>query len=116
METVRARPRQQRSAQSFDDEKQLKPATEPEPSVSAHEIEEEAESEGAFNPETGEINWDCPCLGGMAHGPCGDEFKVAFSCFVYSKAEVKGMDCIENFKYVWTPCYLLLVLPGLISS
>jgi len=25
--------------------------------------------EGAFNPETGEINWDCPCLGGMAQGP-----------------------------------------------
>ncbi|KAK5264005.1 Oxidoreductase, partial [Exophiala xenobiotica] len=33
------------------------------------ELEEEAQSEGAFNPETGEINWDCPCLGGMAHGP-----------------------------------------------
>ncbi|KAI3485908.1 hypothetical protein L1887_50708 [Cichorium endivia] len=32
-------------------------------------------------PETGEINWDCPCLGGMAHGPCGEQFKAAFSCF-----------------------------------
>ena len=116
LETVRARSRQQRSAQSFDDEKPLKPAAEPEPSVSAQEIEEEAESEGAFNPETGEINWDCPCLGGMAHGPCGDEFKAAFSCFVYSKAEVKGVDCIENFKYVRSPCYILLVLSSLISS
>ncbi|KAJ2804976.1 Oxidoreductase [Coemansia guatemalensis] len=52
----------------------------------------------AFNPETGEINWDCPCLGGMAHGTCGEEFKAAFSCFVYSKEEPKGMDCIEAFK------------------
>ncbi|EEH35865.2 hypothetical protein PAAG_00188 [Paracoccidioides lutzii Pb01] len=62
------------------------------------ELEEEASSEGAFNPETGEINWDCPCLGGMAHGPCGEEFRAAFSCFVYSTEEPKGMDCIEKFE------------------
>ena len=61
--------------------------------------EEEASQEGAFNEETGEINWDCPCLGGMAHGPCGEQFRAAFSCFVFSKEEPKGMDCIENFKY-----------------
>ncbi|KAL7954788.1 hypothetical protein V8C34DRAFT_293458 [Trichoderma compactum] len=61
-------------------------------------LEEEASQEGAFNPETGEINWDCPCLGGMAHGPCGEEFKTAFSCFVYSTEEPKGMDCIEKFQ------------------
>lgn len=63
-------------------------------------LEEEADQQGAFNPETGEINWDCPCLGGMAHGPCGEEFKTAFSCFVYSNEEPKGMDCIEKFQYV----------------
>lgn len=62
-------------------------------------LEEEADQQGAFNPETGEINWDCPCLGGMAHGPCGEQFKSAFSCFVYSKEEPKGMDCIDKFKY-----------------
>lgn len=62
-------------------------------------LEEEASQEGAFNPETGEINWDCPCLGGMAHGPCGEEFKTAFSCFVYSTEEPKGMDCIDKFQY-----------------
>lgn len=67
---------------------------------SAQELEDEAGQEAAFNPETGEINWDCPCLGGMAHGPCGEEFKAAFSCFVYSKDEPKGIDCIEKFKYV----------------
>ncbi|KAB8234077.1 Oxidoreductase [Aspergillus alliaceus] len=65
---------------------------------SPQELEEEAGQEAAFNPETGEINWDCPCLGGMAHGPCGEEFKAAFSCFVYSEEEPKGMDCIEKFK------------------
>ncbi len=64
--------------------------------------EEEASQEGAFNEETGEINWDCPCLGGMAHGPCGEQFRAAFSCFVYSKDEPKGMDCIPKFKYVET--------------
>jgi intermembrane space import and assembly protein 40 len=61
-------------------------------------LADEADSQGAFNPETGEINWDCPCLGGMAHGPCGEEFKAAFSCFVYSTEEPKGVECIEKFK------------------
>ncbi|EXJ83256.1 hypothetical protein A1O1_06875 [Capronia coronata CBS 617.96] len=65
---------------------------------SAGELEEEAANEGAFNPETGEINWDCPCLGGMAHGPCGPEFREAFSCFVFSTEEPKGMDCIDKFQ------------------
>jgi intermembrane space import and assembly protein 40 len=63
-------------------------------------LAQEASQQGAFDPETGEINWDCPCLGGMAHGPCGEEFKAAFSCFVYSKEEPKGMDCIEKFQCV----------------
>ncbi|KAJ5495507.1 Mitochondrial intermembrane space import and assembly protein 40 [Penicillium diatomitis] len=59
---------------------------------------EEPPESAAFNPETGEINWDCPCLGGMAHGPCGEEFRAAFSCFVYSNEEPKGIECIEKFK------------------
>ncbi|RMZ76264.1 hypothetical protein DV737_g4898, partial [Chaetothyriales sp. CBS 132003] len=62
------------------------------------ELEEEANTEGAFNAETGEINWDCPCLGGMAHGPCGPEFRLAFSCFVFSEQDPKGIDCIEKFQ------------------
>lgn len=70
-------------------------STEPE---TLEEREQQASQEGAFNEETGEINWDCPCLGGMAHGPCGEHFRGAFSCFVFSKAEPKGMDCIDNFK------------------
>lgn len=34
----------------------------------------------------------------MADGPCGEQFKAAFSCFVYSEAEPKGVDCVEKFK------------------
>ncbi|KHN95028.1 intermembrane space import and assembly protein 40 [Metarhizium album ARSEF 1941] len=81
---------------------ETQPGTEPQNAVvaagSPEALEEEAGQEGAFNPETGEINWDCPCLGGMAHGPCGEEFKAAFSCFVYSTEEPKGMDCIDKFQ------------------
>lgn len=64
--------------------------------------EEGEQPQAAFNPETGEINWDCPCLGGMAHGPCGEEFKEAFSCFVYSETEPKGIDCIKKFEAMRT--------------
>lgn len=59
---------------------------------------QEAGAGGAFNPVTGEINWDCPCLGGMAYGPCGLQFREAFSCFVFSEKEPKGIDCVERFK------------------
>ncbi|CUS20205.1 LAQU0S01e01376g1_1 [Lachancea quebecensis] len=58
----------------------------------------EQKPQSAYDPDTGEINWDCPCLGGMAQGPCGEEFKAAFSCFVYSEEDPKGIDCIEKFK------------------
>lgn len=46
---------------------------------------------------SGEINWDCPCLGGMASGACGEQFKTAFTCFHFSQEEVKGLDCLEQF-------------------
>ena len=61
-----------------------------------------APTSGAYNPETGEINWDCPCLGGMADGPCGPEFKEAFSCFIFSEVEPKGIDCVEKFQAMQT--------------
>ncbi|KAJ9480097.1 Mitochondrial intermembrane space import and assembly protein 40 [Pseudozyma hubeiensis] len=66
--------------------------------VAVEESEEQTGQQSAYDPETGEINWDCPCLGGMAHGPCGEQFKLAFSCFVYSEAEPKGIDCVDKFK------------------
>ncbi|XP_056294334.1 mitochondrial intermembrane space import and assembly protein 40 isoform X2 [Pseudoliparis swirei] len=46
----------------------------------------------------GDINWNCPCLGGMASGPCGSQFKDAFSCFHNSKEELKGSECIDDFR------------------
>lgn len=55
------------------------------------------EERGLILPN-GDINWNCPCLGGMASGPCGTSFKEAFSCFHYSKEEVKGSDCLEQFR------------------
>ncbi|XP_026163835.1 mitochondrial intermembrane space import and assembly protein 40 [Mastacembelus armatus] len=55
------------------------------------------EEQGLILP-SGDINWNCPCLGGMASGPCGSQFKEAFSCFHYSKEEVKGSECIDHFR------------------
>lgn len=52
---------------------------------------------GLIMPD-GTINWNCPCLGGMATGPCGVEFREAFSCFHYSKEDPKGSDCFDAFK------------------
>ena len=47
---------------------------------------------------TGDINWKCPCLGGIVDSPCGQEFKDAFSCFHYSEGEIKGSECIGSFR------------------
>lgn len=66
--------------------------------VVAEDAASPEEEQSAYDPSTGKINWDCPCLGGMAHGPCGDEFKDAFSCFVYSEGEPKGIECVDKFK------------------
>eukprot|EP00123_Amoebidium_parasiticum_P003784 comp15097_c0_seq1/m.11748 comp15097_c0_seq1/g.11748 ORF comp15097_c0_seq1/g.11748 comp15097_c0_seq1/m.11748 type:complete len:107 (-) comp15097_c0_seq1:468-788(-) len=52
--------------------------------------------EGAILP-SGEINWDCPCLQGMAHGICGPHFRKAFSCFANSTSEPRGQECVEVF-------------------
>uniref|UniRef100_T1IWB0 Uncharacterized protein n=1 Tax=Strigamia maritima TaxID=126957 RepID=T1IWB0_STRMM len=60
-------------------------------------LDDEDDEPGLLLPN-GEINWNCPCLGGMATGPCGMEFRDAFSCFHYSKAEPKGSDCFGKFK------------------
>jgi intermembrane space import and assembly protein 40 len=51
---------------------------------------------GAFNPETDELNWDCPCPDGMAHGPCGPQFREAFAFFVYSQDEPKGIKGVRG--------------------
>ncbi|KAJ3038476.1 Oxidoreductase [Rhizophlyctis rosea] len=66
--------------------------------TSSSSADPKSPSSGAYNPETGEIDWDCPCLGPMTQPPCGETFKAAFSCFVYSTQEPKGVDCIEQFR------------------
>lgn len=92
----------QRRARSHAANRLDRPSAESDASLSSTDspeaLEDEAGQQGAFNEETGEINWDCPCLGGMAHGPCGEQFRNAFSCFVFSKEEPKGVDCIDKFK------------------
>jgi intermembrane space import and assembly protein 40 len=93
-----AQERQQRKAEATKAQAQATGAQETAAPGGVEGLEEEADQQGAFNPETGEINWDCPCLGGMADGPCGEQFKAAFSCFVYSTEEPKGVECIDKFK------------------
>ena len=59
---------------------------------------------GPTKPD-GSINWNCPCMKGQVDGPCGEEFKAAYSCFHYSEAEPKGSDCYPQFKEM-TECWL----------
>lgn len=66
--------------------------------------EDDEESPGIILPN-GEINWNCPCLGGMATGPCGVEFREAFSCFQYSTVTPKGSDCFDQF-HVMQQCMM----------
>ena len=44
------------------------------------------------------LSCNCPCLGGMANGPCGKQFKAAFFCFHCSTEDVKGSDCVDQFQ------------------
>ena len=64
---------------------------------SNEKIEIPEEPPGIVYP-SGDINWDCPCLGDLPSGPCGREFRAAFSCFHFSREETKGSDCIPAFK------------------
>ena len=34
----------------------------------------------------------------MAHGPCGVQFREAFSCVGFSEQEPKSIDCVEKFQ------------------
>jgi intermembrane space import and assembly protein 40 len=74
-------------------------------STRSGESSQEQNMNEAFDPETNEINWDCPCIADLVKPPCGDSFKEAFSCFVYSKEEPRGSDCIEQFKSMQT-CFM----------
>ena len=77
------------------------------------EEEEEEEEEEEVNPMTGESGGklpdpddaaeieealNCPCIDGMKEGPCGDTFVAAYRCFLESKAEERGSDCLDQFQ------------------
>lgn len=40
---------------------------------------------------------ECPCIAHLRAGPCGNQFSDAFLCFLKSKAEEKGSDCVSPF-------------------
>ncbi|XP_063692601.1 mitochondrial intermembrane space import and assembly protein 40-like [Bolinopsis microptera] len=52
--------------------------------------------------ESGRDKLTVPCLGGMGtEGPCVEEFRSAFSCWMFSPADEqggeRGDDCVDNF-------------------
>lgn len=59
--------------------------------------------------DNGDINWNCPCLGGMATGPCGVQFREAFSCFHYSENEPKGNRLFFSVVVVKYRCTILIL-------
>lgn len=85
------------SCKSFGKDKVIFATKEDHATPSKIELPPSEPSPGLLLPN-GDINWNCPCLGGMATGPCGVEFREAFSCFHYSEAEPKGSDCFDNFQ------------------
>ncbi|CAG5074023.1 Similar to chchd4-a: Mitochondrial intermembrane space import and assembly protein 40-A (Xenopus laevis) [Cotesia congregata] len=64
----------------------------------------ESESSPGLILSSGEINWDCPCLDGMASGPCGSEFKESFLCMFNSNTneEQDNLECLTSFKNLFT--------------
>ncbi|KAJ1925687.1 Oxidoreductase [Tieghemiomyces parasiticus] len=51
------------------------------------------------DPVTGEINWDCPCMQGYIHGPCGDTFRTAYSCYIEASSSEDAMEqCTDKFR------------------
>ncbi|XP_063706250.1 mitochondrial intermembrane space import and assembly protein 40 [Culicoides brevitarsis] len=85
------------SCKSFGKDKVVFATKEDHAQHSTVELPQSEPSPGLLLPN-GDINWNCPCLGGMATGPCGVEFRDAFSCFHYSEAEPKGSECFDHFQ------------------
>ena len=77
------------------------------PEVVSSLAEEGEEEYGVILPN-GEINWDCPCLGGMPHGPCGQEFKDAFSCFHYRCEGWEILLVHNSLKYIQCTCTCIM--------
>jgi intermembrane space import and assembly protein 40 len=49
----------------------------------------------------GDINRTTCVLGELASYTCGEQFKLAFSCFYCSTEDIKGSDCIDQFWAMW---------------
>lgn len=47
-----------------------------------------------------QIDWNSPPLKKMTNGNCGNEFKDAFQCFIQSKHNERGSDCIDTFNKI----------------
>lgn len=61
------------------------------------------EKRGVVLPD-GQINWSCPCLGGLPYGPCGFEFRQFFECIHKLKDEdengptsAQAQECFPKF-------------------
>lgn len=72
---------------------------------SKYEMPKELPSEqvrGVLLPD-GNINWTCPCLGGLPYGPCGFEFREFFGCLPQfqengaAEHEEKTKECFPKF-------------------
>lgn len=71
---------------------------------SKYEVPKPLESEqrkGVVLPN-GDINWTCPCLGGLPYGPCGFEFRQFFECLHKSQEaddsdSAKTQECFPKF-------------------
>ena len=65
--------------------------------ASSTEENSEAKPEGAFNPDTGEINWDCPCLGGMANALVVKNSRLPFLASYTQKVSLRASTALKNF-------------------
>lgn len=47
----------------------------------------------------GDLNWSCPCLGGLPYGPCGYQFREFFECIhkIQDQNNI-GQECFPKFE------------------
>jgi len=67
---------------------------------SSIQFEKKPEKGVGMMKEDGNINWGCPCLGNNPTGPCGVEFREAFTCIIKhadDDAETKADKCGHLF-------------------
>merc|ERR1712150_99403 len=58
--------------------------------------------------EDGRPNFDCPCIGSLPHGPCGEFFKNSFRCWAKYKDESDSVNFFQECQPLfiqWTECF-----------